>query len=79
MSKPGEPYTSRGLAIINPYGGIWTRHIFDTPEAAIKYLRDYWGEKHDISKFKLAPAHLEVKLDEFDGKPRLLSLPNGER
>jgi hypothetical protein len=78
MSKPGEPYTANGLAIVNPYGGIWTRQLFDTPEAAIKYLRTYWGEKEDISRFKLAPAHLEVKLDEFGGKPRLLAIPTGE-
>jgi hypothetical protein len=79
MSKPEDTYTRNGLAIINPYGGIWTDRIFASDEEAMRYLRDYWGEKEDISRFKIAPAYLELKLQDFGGKPRIIPLSNGDR
>lgn len=79
MTKPSETYTRIGLAIINPYGGIWTDRIFTSDEEAMRYLRDYWGQTEDISRFKIAPAYLEVKLEQFGGKPRILPISNGGR
>lgn len=57
----GKPYTSEGLAIINPYGGIWTSHIFDTREDALTHLRKFWGTiTFDESGWHVASASLTI-------------------
>lgn len=73
-----EPYTRQGIAIINPYGGIWTSEIFDTPEAALARLKAFWRNvpNHDISKFKLAMATQTVTLNRTPGEPSFLPLPD---
>lgn len=79
MPAPGQPYNRTGLAIINPYGGIWTDTLFQTEQEALKYLKSFWGDQ-DVSRFRLACASVEVKLElGGDGEPIYVSLPNGER
>jgi hypothetical protein len=72
-----EPYVTRGLAIINPYGGIWTPHVFSTPEEAMKYLESFWNGKNDrLKEYKLAVATLTVTLDRVPGEPTFIALPD---
>ena len=79
MPATDEPYVRTGLAIINPYGGIWTDEIFQTPEEALKYLRAFWGADKDLSNFKLAHAKLEVNLELQHTGPLYISLPTPDR
>ena len=68
--------TSHGIAIINPYGGIWTDTLFKTPEEAAKYLRNFWGQTpFDPSKWRLAKATATITLDRKLGGPTLIPLP----
>ena len=73
-----EPYVRQGIAIINPYGGIWSNEIFDTPEAALAYLKSFWRNvpNHDIGKFSLAMATQTVTLNCTHGEPIFLPLPD---
>jgi hypothetical protein len=72
-----EPYVMRGLAIINPYGGIWTPHVFSTPEEAMKYLESFWNGKSDRLKgYRLAVATLTVTLDRVPSEPTFITLPD---
>jgi hypothetical protein len=69
---------SHGLAIINPYGGIWTDEIFEKPEDALRYLKAFWnGHNFDASKWRLALATQTITLDRHPGEPTLLELPAG--
>ena len=76
-----DTYITHGLAIINPYGGIWTSEVFQTPEAALEYLNRFWKGSNDrLGEYKLAVATLTVTLDRKPGEPIFvpLPLPNGE-
>lgn len=80
MSKPGETYTQNGLAIINPWGGIWTPHVFQTPEEAEKYLHSFWnGKTGRLKEYKLAVATLTVTLDRAPGEPTFIPLPSDSK
>lgn len=71
-----ETYVRNGIAIINPYGGIWTGDIFQTPEEARAYLERFWkGTNSDLSRFKLAIASQTVTLDRAPGEPTFIDLP----
>lgn len=49
--------TSFGLALVGPYGNVWHDDLFETPDAAIRYLTTYWrGVKWDHSKWKVVQA-----------------------
>jgi len=75
-----DTYVRNGLAIINPYGGIWTDEIFQTPEDALKYLNDFWKGKNDrLKEYKLAVATLTVTLDRPVGEPTYIAFPNGDK
>jgi hypothetical protein len=72
----GDTYTRHGLAIINPYGGVWTDEIFQTPEEAMEYLNKFWKNKNDrLKEYKLAVATLTVTLDRKPGEPMFVPLP----
>lgn len=70
-----EEYTKVGLAIINPYGGVWTDEIFETPEAALAYLKKFWKERRDFVGFKLAMATKTITVQRPPGKPTFIELP----
>lgn len=72
-----DPYIRQGIAIINPYGGIWTNEIFETPEAALRHLKKYWSnnESFDPSKWRLAMATQTVTLNRTPGEPIFMPLP----
>jgi hypothetical protein len=72
-----DPYVKHGIAIINPYGGIWTNEVFDTPEAAYAYLRHFWKgvPTADLTRYQLAMATQIVTLDRPAGDPIFLPLP----
>lgn len=71
-----DPYVTRGLTIINPYGGIWTPHVFSSPDEAMKYLTSFWNGKNDrLKEYKLAVATLTVTLDREPGEPTFIPLP----
>lgn len=75
MTEP--TYVTHGLAIINPYGGIWTPHVFQTPDEAMKYLSEFWKGKNDrLKEYKLAVATLTVSLDRTPGVPTFIPLPD---
>lgn len=65
-----------GIAIINPYGGIWTDELFETPEAALDYLRRYWKNDFEPEKWKLAMATATITLNRSPGEPTLIPLPS---
>lgn len=72
-----QTYTRNGLAIINPYGGVWTDEIFQTPEDAMNYLREFWDGKNDrMKEYKLAVATLTITLDRPPGEPTFIPLPD---
>jgi len=73
-----EPYTRQGIAIINPYGGIWTNEVFKTPEEALGYLKAYWKgvPNHDISKFRLAMAVQTTTIYRPQGEPKFFPMPS---
>lgn len=74
-----DTYTRNGLAIINPYGGVWTDQVFQTPEDALKHLNNFWNGKNDrLNEYKLAVATLTITLDRKPGEPMYVPLPNGE-
>lgn len=71
-----DTYVRNGLAIINPYGGVWTDEVFQTPDEAMKYLNDFWKGKNDrIREYKLAVATLTITLDRKPGEPTFIPLP----
>jgi hypothetical protein len=72
-----ETYKRSGLAIINPYGGIWTDRLFESDTKACEFLKRFWGDEKDLSGFKLAYAHLEISLHQEKNKPVFVPLPNG--
>ncbi len=75
-----ESYVRHGIAIINPYGGIWTDEIFQTPDEALKYLKDFWKNNAvDISRYRLGIATLTVTLDRSPGEPVLIDLPRTDQ
>lgn len=57
-----KPRTEQGLAIVNRWGSIWTDKVFDTPEAAISYLKSFFT-KIDPTEWSLVPATLTVAAD----------------
>jgi len=71
-----DTYVRNGLAIISPYGGIWTDTIFQRPEEAMKYLNEFWkGKSERIKEYKLAIATLTITLDRPVGEPTFIDLP----
>lgn len=71
-----DTYVRNGLAIINPYGGIWTDEIFQTSDDAMKYLTEFWKGKNDrLKEYKLAVATLTITLDRTPGAPTFIPLP----
>lgn len=71
-----DVYVRNGLAIINPYGGVWTDEVFQTPEDALKYLDQFWkGDNARLKEYKLAVATLTITLDRTPGEPTFIPLP----
>lgn len=64
LKKKPDERVEYGIAIINPYGGIWTGEIFDDVAKAQAYLKNYWKgqEKPEIEKFSFAPAIQTTKI-----------------
>lgn len=79
MSIPTDGRETRqktGIVIINPYGGIWTDEIFDTPEAALEYLRAFWKEAPmDLKAFKLAMGVQTLTVFREAGEPTFVPWP----
>lgn len=64
------------IGIINTYGGLWTDETFETPEAALAYLREYWGpSRKDLKPFKLAQVIKTVEVYRPLGEPTFIPLP----
>jgi hypothetical protein len=72
--------TRKGIAIISPYGGIWSNELFETAEAARRYLADYWKKTphHDLSGYRLARATQTVTLIRAPGELLLIDMPKGD-
>jgi hypothetical protein len=51
-----QPNVKHGLAIIGPYGTVWTDKVFDTPEKALEYLEAFWRGNWKPHQWKLAAA-----------------------
>jgi len=72
-----ERCVANGIAIISPYGAIWTDELFETPEAAAKYLDDFWkGIKFERKRFRLAQATTTIKVVTHPGEPHLFEMPD---
>lgn len=65
--------TKTGIAIVGPYGNVWSDELFDTPAAAVAHLRNYWKgvADFDLSKWKLSAASRTLRLDAADPTPIL--------
>lgn len=65
MTKVPREQVNTGIGIVNPWGDLWTDKVFDTPEAAIRYLDAFWAEipnvKHDPEHYRLTPVVKTVK------------------
>lgn len=59
--RKGEIREDIGIAIINPYGGLWSEHLFDAPEKARQYLNENFP-RGDSKKFKLAMAVRTIEI-----------------
>ena len=58
-----KPLTCEGLAIINPYGGIWTPKLFDTENEARKHVMDFWKDKDAVKRgYSFRPARLTIEV-----------------
>lgn len=62
MSLKGQANVTTGLAIVNPYGGVWTNQLFKTPEEAVAYLKAFWPKGFEAEKWKLAQAVQTIEL-----------------
>lgn len=69
MPMKNEPYVSHGLAIVNPYGGVWTDKLFETPEQAVAYLKAFWPKGFEAGKWKLAQATQTIEIATEPGQP----------
>lgn len=65
--------TKSGIAIVGPYGNVWSDELFETPAAAVTHLKAYWKgvETFDLSKWKLSAAHRTLTLDAANPEPIL--------
>ena len=78
MSAPTDGRERRqqtGLAILNQYGGIWTDELFETPEAALAYLKSYWKDQKDLSGYRLVQAVKTIEVYRPQGDPVIVPLP----
>lgn len=76
MSDGRETRTTHGLAIVNPYGGVWTDEVFETPEKALEYFKKFWGPHAiDMDKFSLAVATKTISLCRAPGQLSLVPWP----
>jgi hypothetical protein len=56
LNEPKEN-TQTGLALVGPYGNVWHDALFQTPEAAIRYLTTYWrGVAWEPQNWKVVQA-----------------------
>lgn len=62
-----------GIAIVGPYGNVWTDELFDTPAAAVAHLKNFWSgvDSFDLSKWSLSAAHRTLTLDAANPEPIL--------
>ena len=76
MSRDGETKTKTGLVIVSPYGNIWSDEIFETPEAALQSLKDFWRESPmELCGFKLAMAVQVTTITRPPEEPIFVPLP----
>lgn len=46
-----------GLAIVGPYGNVWTDQLFESTEEAAAYLKNFWKDTPiEWRKWKCVPA-----------------------
>lgn len=50
------PYRVMGVAIVGPHGNIWGPKVFESPEAAYRYLSQFWSGNFDPNQWALVPA-----------------------
>lgn len=66
--KPELPknYTKRGLAIIGPYGNVWTDELFEDDKQAAAYLDNFWNKSGGWipGEWKLVTATQVITTDE---------------
>lgn len=57
-AKRPKMNSHKGYGILNPYGDMWTSHIFPTREAAKAHVRDFWSgvKGHDLSGYRIVWA-----------------------
>ena len=57
-----DPYVRHGVAIVGPYGNIWTERIFKDEEEAKQHIKIFWQNVNtfDISQWSVVPATLSV-------------------
>jgi hypothetical protein len=72
--RKGEIRDKIGIAIISPYGGIWTDEIFETADAAFAHLKEHYSYP-DTDKFKLAMAVQTTEIYRGLGEPEFIPLP----
>lgn len=72
--KRGEIRQWTGLAIINPYGGVWADRLFDTAEDAMLYLKIEFP-RSDLKQFKLAMAVKTVEIYRDLAEPEFIPMP----
>jgi hypothetical protein len=73
MKEEDRTKTKTGIAIVTPYGSVWSDELFDTPAAAVAHLKDYWKgvSQFDLSKWHLSAATRTLRLNPADPTPIL--------
>lgn len=72
--RSGEVRREIGVAIVNPYGGLWGSNIFKTNEEAKAFLQKEYPEA-DMAQFKLAMAVQTTEIYREMKAPDFIPLP----
>lgn len=55
---------TRGLAIIGPFGNVWSNRLYETPTEAIAHIKEFWkGHVIEWEKWKVAPATQTIEIN----------------
>ena len=50
------------FGILSPYGGVWTRDVFETEASARQHIAAFWAKtpKLDQSEFRVVPVCVTI-------------------
>ena len=67
MKKRKTTIRWKGFAILNAYGDLWSKKVFETAEEAERYMDVFWGKMKnppDMSKHCVVPVQIIYKISQ---------------